>query len=180
MPHGWCEMSHVLIRAQLEVKTSLVAPPTSGEQTTPTQSKSDDIIRITQLEDQLERSQDQCRSLEKQVTQLKHSLHCLEKESRGSHQSAGQPPQSRLDGGLTAEEVKVQQEKHEVHTQQISTNPLDLPLSPLQKEVSSLRKKLQWYSENQKLVDFDLVQLREKDTEIARLNERLAAAQVSL
>lgn len=114
-------------RAQLEVKTSHVAPPTSGDQTTPTQSKSDDIIRITQLEDQLERSQDQSRALERQVAQLKHSLHCLEQQSRGTQQSVGQIPQSREGGGLTAEEMEVQQEKHEVYGQQTaSTRTLGL------------------------------------------------------
>ena len=114
-------------RAQLEVKTSHVAPPTSGDQTTPTQSKSDDVIRITQLEDQLERSQDQSRALERQVAQLKHSLHCLEQDSQGTQQSVGQTPQSRQDRGLTAEEVEVQQEKHEVYEQQTtSTRTLGL------------------------------------------------------
>ena len=79
----------------------------------------------------LERSQDQSRALERQVAQLKHSLHCLEQESRGTQQvpssspevytqqSVGQTPQSRQDRALTAEEVEVQQEKHEVHVQQI-------------------------------------------------------------
>ena len=109
------------------MKASHVAPPTSGEQTTPTQSRSDDVIRITQLEDQLERSQDQSRALERQVAQLKHSLHCLEQQSRGSQRSVGQTPQSRQDGGLTAEEVEIQQKRHEVHGHHICTRTLALP-----------------------------------------------------
>ena len=109
------------------MKASHVAPPTSGEQTTPTQSRSDDVIRITQLEDQLERSQDQSRALERQVAQLKHSLHCLEQQSRGSQRSVGLTPESRQDGSLTAEEVEIQQERHEVHGHHICTRTLALP-----------------------------------------------------
>ena len=47
-----------------------------------TASQSDDIIRITQLEDQLEQSQDKCHLLERQVVQLKHSLSSYQHLSR--------------------------------------------------------------------------------------------------
>ena len=92
-----------------------MAPPPTGDQATPTTSKSADVIRITQLEDQLERSRDQCEALERQVAQLKHSVHCWERETHSARQAAGQlSSQPRQDGALTAEEVKELQDRHKV------------------------------------------------------------------
>lgn len=40
------------------------------------------VLRITQLENKLEQANDECSQLKKQVTQLKHSVSCLETDVR--------------------------------------------------------------------------------------------------
>lgn len=81
-------------RAQLEA-VSRETTKTADSTSVNTASKTDDIIRIKQLEDQLERTRDQlvqtedqlertrdrCGGLEQQVTQLKHSLHVSDQQS---------------------------------------------------------------------------------------------------
>ena len=41
------------------------------------------------------------------------------------------------------------------------------------KEIEGLQKKLKWYAENQQLVDKDAALLKQKDSEIADLAEKL-------
>ena len=57
-----------LHRAQLEHKVPHEVPPPTGDEAPPITSDNGDIARIARLEDQLERSQDQCRKLERQVS----------------------------------------------------------------------------------------------------------------
>ena len=47
-----------------------------------------------------------------------------------------------------------------------------------QEEVNALNRKLQWYAENQHLLDRECESMREKDHEIATLRKRLTALQV--
>lgn len=49
-----------------------------------------------------------------------------------------------------------------------------------QEEVNDLHRKLQWYAENQRLLDQECQTMREKDREIAALREKVASLQVVL
>ena len=45
------------------------------------------------------------------------------------------------------------------------------------KEIERLNRKIQWYGENQQLLDRDVNALKEKDNEIRRLNVKLESLQ---
>ena len=57
---------------------------------------------------------------------------------------------------------------------QEEVSSLQEEVSSLQEEVASLRAKLQWYAENQRLLDQDCAVIRAKEKEIEQLKEKLA------
>ncbi len=56
--------------------------------------------------------------------------------------------------------------------------PIHLHVCIKQAEVAGLVEKLQWYAENQKLLDHDYDVIQRKDQEIAQLEERISKLQV--
>ena len=123
----------------MDAKTRDKAKPadSTGDNTT---SKSDDIIRITQLEeqleqtrdelvrtqDQLERSEDRCRGLERKVTQLKHSLsvtHCQqlgeEEGKKGEGEGEGREKEGEREQQLRGKEKEILELKEELSAAQV-------------------------------------------------------------
>ena len=117
-------------RAQLETKTRKTADSTSEN----TASKTDDIIRIKQLEDQLEqtrdqlvrtedqleRTQDRCGGLERQVAQLKHSLHVSEQQSSQGLVGEGEGKEREWGEEMREKEREVEELRGQLMAAQVS------------------------------------------------------------
>ena len=119
-------------RAQLEAVSRETADSTSEN----TASKTDDIIRIKQLEDQLEQTRDQlvrtedqlertrdrCGGLEGQVAQLKHSLHVSEQQSSQGLVGEGEGKERERERGeeLREKEREIEELRGQLMAAQVS------------------------------------------------------------